>query len=80
MKPFEVKIGGPSLPGMHNGELKELDVELGALGALGNLHDYFESPEWKTRIESFKNCEQFEKQIDDLERRLQDLEKQLPKK
>jgi membrane-associated protease RseP (regulator of RpoE activity) len=80
MKPFEVKVGGGSWTGMKDGELKEFDIDLGTWGALGSLPQYFESPEWKARMESFKNCDQFEKKIDDLEKRLKELEKQLPKK
>ncbi|MFA6959056.1 MAG: PDZ domain-containing protein [Thermoanaerobaculia bacterium] len=83
MKPFEVKIGGPGWVGMHDGQMKELDIDsgtLGALGSLGNLHEYFESPEWKARMATMGNCDQFEKKIDDLEKRLKELEKQLPRK
>lgn len=80
MKPFEVRFGGPHWTAMQDGELKEFDLDLETRGAIGNLHEYFESPEWKSRIESFRNCDQFEKKIDDLEKRLKELEKQLSKK
>ncbi|MBI2212274.1 MAG: PDZ domain-containing protein [Acidobacteria bacterium] len=80
MRPFALKLGGPGWEGMRHGELKELDLDLETKGAIGNLHEYFESPEWKSRIESFRNCDQFEKKIDDLEKRLKDLETQLSKK
>jgi len=83
MKPFEVMINRHGMPGMADGQMKELDIDagtLGALGSLGNLHEYFESPEWKARMATMGNCDQFETKIDDLEKRLKELEKQLPKK
>lgn len=80
MKPFEVMVGRPGWTGMHDGKLKEFELDPGTVGAIGSLHDYFESPEWKARMQSIGNCSQFEKKIDDLEKRLKELEKQLPKK
>lgn len=79
-KRFEVEIGGPHWTGAHDGKLKTFEFDPEMRGAIGNLKEYFESPEWKARMESFRNCDQFEKKIDNLEKRLKELEKQLPKK
>lgn len=80
LKRFEVELGGGSWTGTQDGEYKVFEFDPEMRGAIGNLKEYFESPEWKARIESFRNCDQFEKKIDDLEKRLKELEKQLPKK
>lgn len=79
-KRFEVEIGGPQWTGAQDGKLKTFEFDPEMRGAIGNLKEYFESPEWKARMESFRDCDQFEKKIDDLEKRLKELEKQLPKK
>ncbi|MCM2315597.1 MAG: hypothetical protein NDJ92_10670, partial [Thermoanaerobaculia bacterium] len=80
VKRFEVEIGGPHWKGMKDGKLKTFEFEPEMRGAIGNLKEYFESPEWKARMESFRDCDQFEKKIDHLEKRLSELEKQLSKK
>lgn len=80
LKRFEVEMGGPHWQGMHDGELKAFDLDPEMRGAIGNLTEYFESPEWKARMESFRNCDQFQKKVDDLEKRLKHLEKQIPQK
>ncbi len=80
LKRVEVEMAGPHWQGMRGGEFKTFDLDPEMRGAIGNLKVYFESPEWKARMESFRNCDQFEKKIDDLEKRLKELEKQLPKK
>jgi C-terminal processing protease CtpA/Prc len=80
MKPFEVMIDRHGMPGQHHVEMKEFRLDPETQGAIGNLHEYFESPEWKAKMQSIGNCDQFEKKVDDLEKRLKELEKQLSKK
>ena len=79
LKRFDIEVGGPHWKGMHEGDFKVFDLDAETRGAIGNLHEYFESPEWKARMESFRNCDQFEKKIEYLEKRLKDLEKQFSK-
>lgn len=80
LKRFEIEVGGPHGKVMQDGELRTFEFDSEMRGAIGNLKEYFESPEWKARMESFRNCDQFEKKIDGLEKRLRELEKQIPKK
>lgn len=79
LKRFDVELYGRHGRRIHDGDFKVFDLDPETRGAIGNLHEYFESPEWKARIESFRNCDQFEKKIDDLEKRLKELEKRISK-
>jgi C-terminal processing protease CtpA/Prc len=48
--------------------------------AMVKLEKYFDSPEWKAKVESMQDCSRVQVRVKDLEKRLQELEKKLNEK
>lgn len=63
-----------------DGSMKVIELDEGHTEALDRMRVFFESPEFRTRVEKMRgDCSEYQERLQEIEKRMKDLEKKLEK-